>query len=133
MALIWNNKFNTGHQLIDAEHKELIDNFNLFVAACKAGKGKESLSKTVTFLEQYVAKHFAEEERLMRQVGYPDSPAHLMAHDEFRGRFRAMRDELDQTGCSISLIIEMNEFLLRWFILHIQGVDTNLAFYLTKA
>lgn len=132
MALNWDDKFNIGHDLIDAQHKELIDNFNLFVAACKTSKGKESLGKTVDFLEGYVAMHFAAEEKLMRNSDYPDIDSHLALHDEFRTRFSEMKAELSQNGASISLIIEMNEFLLRWFILHIKGVDANLGFYLVR-
>ena len=132
MSLNWDDKYNVGHDLIDAQHKELIDNFNLFVAACKTSKGKETLSKTVIFLENYVATHFAAEERLMRNSNYPDLDSHLALHDQFRSKFKAMQAELNQTGSSISLIVEMNEFLLRWFILHIKGVDTSLGFYLGK-
>ena len=132
MSLNWNDKLSIGHELIDAQHKELIDNFNLFVAACKSGKGKEQLSKTMAFLENYVATHFAAEERLMRSTIYPDINSHMVLHDEFRTRFLEMQTELKQTGCSMPLIIEMNEFLLRWFITHIKGVDTNLGFYLAK-
>lgn len=132
MSLNWNDKLNIGHELIDAQHRALVDNFNLFVAACKTGKGKEHLSKTMTFLENYVATHFVAEERLMRSTNYPDMASHLAQHDEFRARFLEMQTELKQTGCSMPLIIEMNEFLLRWFITHIKGVDTNLGFYLAK-
>ena len=78
------------------------------------------------------AQHFAAEETLMRNSDYPDSDAHLELHDEFRTRFSAMKAELSQAGSSVSLIIEMNEFLLRWFILHIKGVDANLGLYLER-
>ncbi len=132
MALNWDDKYNIGHDLIDAQHKELIVNFNLFVVACKSGKGKDTLGKTLIFLEDYVSKHFAAEERLMRSSNYPDIDSHLALHDEFRGKFEAMQRELNQSGSSISMIVEMNEFLLRWFILHIKGVDTSLGFYLGK-
>lgn len=132
MALNWDDRLNVGHDLIDAQHKELIVNFNLFVAACKTSKGKESLSQTVAFLENYIATHFAAEEELMRRSDYPEIDSHLALHDEFRVKFKQMQAELNQTGSSISLIIEMNEFLLRWFILHIKGVDTTLGFYLAK-
>jgi hemerythrin-like metal-binding protein len=132
MTLNWDVKLNIGHELIDAQHKELIESFNEFVEACKASKGKENLNKTVDFLENYVATHFAAEERLMRNSDYPDIDSHLALHDEFRSKFLEMKTELNQTGTSTSLAIEMNEFLLRWFIIHIKGADAELGRYLGK-
>lgn len=132
MPLSWDERLSVDHALIDEQHKELIDTFNRFVAACKANHGKETLAGTLNFLEGYVHKHFAAEKELMEQSEYPDINFHLAKHDEFFEKFNEMKAEFEKDGVSFSMVVELNDFLLRWFIGHIKGVDTILAGFLAS-
>ena len=40
----------TGNEMIDSQHKELIEAINALLAACATGKGRAEVAKTTKFL-----------------------------------------------------------------------------------
>ena len=52
----------TGNQLVDREHKELLEAVNRLMDACSEGKGREKSAEVFRYLLSYVDKHFADEE-----------------------------------------------------------------------
>ena len=62
--------------LIDSQHRLLLDTVNTLMDACSSGKGREQIQSTLTFLNDYVAKHFRDEERLQMQTSYPGYAEH---------------------------------------------------------
>lgn len=61
----------TGNALIDSEHRQLFAAVNSLMDACSQGQGRAQIQKTVQFLNDYVIKHFQDEERLQVQNKYP--------------------------------------------------------------
>ena len=57
-----------GNQLVDREHKELLEAVNRLMDACSEGKGREKSAEVFRYLLSYVDKHFADEERLQMQA-----------------------------------------------------------------
>ena len=78
----------TGNIFIDKEHRELLQAANDLLDACGAGKGREYMSKTIKFLNDYVDKHFANEERLQKNSGYPNFEAHKAFHEKYKQKLR---------------------------------------------
>lgn len=74
----------TGNALIDSEHRQLFAAVNSLMDACSQGKGRGQIQQTVTFLSDYVVKHFGDEERLQVQSSYPGYTAHKQFHDGYR-------------------------------------------------
>ena len=66
----------TGNNLIDTEHKQLFAAINDLLDACAQGKGREKLMATAKFLNNYVNKHFSDEEKLQVSSNYPGHPPH---------------------------------------------------------
>lgn len=54
----------TGNALIDREHRQLFDAINRLMDACGQGQGRAVLQQTLNFLNDYVKKHFGDEEAL---------------------------------------------------------------------
>jgi hemerythrin len=79
----WENKFATGIELIDAQHKKLVDLTNGLYQACHAGSKsvdavfKEDMSRMV----EYVRYHFTAEQELLKRINYPGYLDHKRQHD----------------------------------------------------
>ena len=80
----WESSFATGIELIDDQHRQLVDLTNELYKACRAGNNalqtafKESMGKMVA----YVRYHFSAELELLQCIKYPDYSAHKKEHDD---------------------------------------------------
>lgn len=54
MAYSWDKSLETGNPSIDSQHKSLINAINELLDACSQGKGRNEVSKTLNFLQDYV-------------------------------------------------------------------------------
>jgi hemerythrin-like metal-binding protein len=70
---------------------------------------------------KFVATHFAEEEALMREHGYPDYASHKKLHDKFSAEMIAMQAQIN--GRNIKFKKKMSSLLWDWLYKHINEVD----------
>ena len=61
----------SGNDMVDDQHKQLIDAINGLYRAIDSGKGVEEAKKTLDFLAEYTTFHFGCEEELMNSKKYP--------------------------------------------------------------
>ena len=61
----------TGNEMIDSQHKELIEKMNQLLESCENGNDKLTAVKTLDYLEDYTDYHFKAEEQLQRDIDYP--------------------------------------------------------------
>ncbi|HTT72328.1 MAG TPA: bacteriohemerythrin [Anaeromyxobacteraceae bacterium] len=133
MAIEWTPRLAVGIPSIDMQHRELFDRVNALLAAMEAKRGESELGRVVVFLGDYVVTHFGAEERLMQQHGYPDFPAHKLAHATFVKDFERLRGDLARTGPSPAAAVALNQRVCAWLIDHIGRTDRALgAFLATK-
>lgn len=134
MAITWNEKLSVGHDLIDDQHKELFNRYDTLLDACKEGKGKEEIRPMLDFLMEYVTLHFAEEERFMQRLAYPDQAEHLKQHGEFVRKVTEISAELDEKGATVGVVTSISHTTFNWLIRHIRQTDVELGrFLLSKA
>lgn len=127
MPLQWTDDLTIGIEKIDAQHRTLIEKFNQFIDACHRHEAREMIPELINFLENYIREHFADEERCMMRENYPRLEEHKQLHREFVDKVTGLRQQLAEEGTSMSLVINLNETLLRWFINHIKRVDKELG------
>lgn len=130
MGILWRDSLAIGVELIDSQHKELLQRFNDLLSACESGKGIDELKRLLVFLDDYIVKHFSDEEQLQRKNGYPDYEAHKREHDGFIGRVMAVKDEINTEGVAVHHVMETNNMLLKWLLNHISKVDAELGKFL---
>lgn len=116
----------TGNALIDSEHRQLFAAVNNLMTACSQGKGRDQIQQTVTFLNNYVLKHFQDEERLQTQSNYPNYPAHKQFHDGYRRQLSQVAQELLQEGPTVKALGDLNR-VVAVLISHIRTEDKRLA------
>ena len=127
MIYKWDNLLETGHELIDSQHKQLLGTLNSLIEAYSSGAGKEEVARTVEFLLSYTEQHFRDEEALQSQFHYPDYLRHRQIHNEFKQVAFKLSDRLKKEGYSLWLVAEVCSTIGDWIINHIKGDDLRMA------
>jgi hemerythrin len=129
MEYEWNSSLETGYEMIDTQHKQLIAAVNNLIETCRLGKGMEELEKSLNFLNDYTIKHFFDEEQVQQKYNYPDYQNHKRFHDNFKVTVRDLKIKLIMKGPSEELIQEVRAKIGDWLVTHIQGQDIKMAAY----
>ncbi|MDR1247457.1 MAG: bacteriohemerythrin [Clostridiales Family XIII bacterium] len=129
----WSKDLETGSELIDSQHKQLIEALGNLMDACSGGKGRVVLEETMDFLESYTAKHFGDEEALQKQYAYPDYPNHKKMHDGFKLVVADIGRQLKAEGPTIVLVGKVNTNIGGWLVNHIKREDTKVAAHIHKS
>lgn len=130
MNIIWSDDLNIGHILIDTQHRQIYAHFEAFLDACNARRGPEQLRELFHFLDSYAASHFAAEERLMKELAYPESAEHSEQHQRFIERFSELQRHLDNRGPTVELLVVTTKTMLYWLGEHIRNTDRQFAAFL---
>lgn len=131
MSLSWSPKLALGVTRVDAQHRRLFERANALLAALGSGNGEGEVRRLATFLNDYVIRHFQDEERIMREHGYPEYPAHRRLHDTFAAGLADIGARLAKKA-DTALVLEIHEYTCRWLIEHIGGADRAIARFLAR-
>ena len=132
MAYNWNSTLETGHPLIDLQHKELINAVNGLLAACQQGQGAGKIGPTLDYLTTYTKRHFVDEEALQQKSNYPDYPNHRKCHEDLVKVITDLSAELKQTGPTTIVTQKITRNIGNWLVNHIQQQDAKLVAHLKK-
>lgn len=130
MAYSWDKTLETGNPSIDEQHKSLINAVNELLDSCSQGKGRSEVEKTLKFLQDYVVKHFNDEEKLQIKSNYPDYKAHKEKHEAFKKTVDDIVQEFNRSGASIPIVAKVNSSVAGWLISHIKSEDKKVAAYI---
>lgn len=129
--LAWDKtKYSVGIESIDEQHKKLINILNDLHDAMKEGKGREQINKTLSDLIEYTKTHFAYEEDLMKIHKYGGDISHKKDHSELIKAINQFQKRLNEG--SITLTIEVKDFLRNWLLDHIGKRDKELGQFLAS-
>jgi hemerythrin len=83
-VVVWDDKYATGIEVIDNQHKQLVELTNQLYLACLAGDEVIStvFKDAMGHMVDYVRFHFAAELKLLSAVNYPDYHNHKKMHDD---------------------------------------------------
>ena len=115
----WRPTLETGIDVIDQQHKRIVDYINaLRIAQGKGDRG--AVAKTIDDVIGYTQSHFGFEEALMEDAGYPLLNAHKRVHELFIRRVAVLHQRF-KSGEDIAQ--DLHNVLARWLITHIQTED----------
>jgi len=129
----WENRSSVGIEVVDRQHRHLINLTNKLIEACLADQqtAAERFRKTIKEAVVYAKVHFKTEEELMQKYRYPEYPIHRAEHLEF---VKKILDEANNYDDSRKFIANnFAEFLKDWILSHIAITDRNFAPFLQKA
>jgi len=124
MALFeWQDIYSVGVEKIDNQHKRLFEIANRFYAAYERREARAVLAGIFNELVEYTAYHFADEERMMRQHGYPDFDRHKASHEKLANLVLGYRRQLE--GGEPNVEPHAMNFIKTWLNGHVLGMDRN--------
>ena len=120
----------TGNEMIDSQHKELIQKINDLLDSCEKSSDKVVAIKTLDFLSDYTEYHFNAEEQLQKDIEYPGYDKHKAQHEEFKTTVEELHEMLvEEEGPSPAFVAKVQENVINWLYTHIQGFDRSVAEY----
>jgi hemerythrin len=133
MAFMWNTALETGHSVIDSQHKELVKAVNSLLTACKEGQASDKVEATLNFLVSYTKRHFSEEEKLQKESNYPNFVNHRKLHEDFVQVVADLAAELKRAGPTPIIVNKIIRNIGDWLVNHIQREDAQIAAHLKKS
>ncbi len=123
----WSKDFEIGVPEIDADHSMIIHKFETLYQLMKEGKGHEYYQELLLFLDDYVDRHFEQEERFQLEISYDRYPEHKAIHDEFKARVSRIIEEHENKTATDYDLIRINLFIKDWLIHHILMEDGKIG------
>ncbi len=117
----WSDGLSVKNVELDGQHKKIISLINELHFALLKGKSSDILDEILADLLMYTQVHFSAEEEMFEQLDYPGAEAHKAKHREFEDKISSFK--LDHKKQRVALSIDVMEYLVSWFLRHIQRVD----------
>ena len=133
MSLQWDESLVLGFEEIDNQHKSIFEHFEKLSEAAQEGKSKEIIEELAVFLFDYAHMHFATEDKIMVEYGYPKIEVQRHEHGEFTRDTNELKKRIEQEGATREVAIEATGKLLRWIIHHIRKHDKEMVAYVKES
>lgn len=129
MAITWTPGLSVGVENIDSQHKIWFEKADQLFEAGKSGKSKEYIAQMFDFLDDYTKQHFTDEELYMTKIKYPDIEEQKKLHKNFIAELSKLRNDFQESGGNITLIINANQMIINWLTQHISSMDKKIGAY----
>lgn len=121
MPIKWDSSLDTGIEIIDSQHKRIIDYINQLEDAAKQ-RDRGGIGEVLDACVDYTLSHFAFEENLQQEAGYEYSKPHKKVHDLFVRRINEYQERFNKGE---DVTDELHGLLARWLISHIKQDDAD--------
>jgi hemerythrin len=124
----FDKEFRLGIDVIDTVHVKLVDMLNEVHSLLSEGKKEEARRYFAVTLSSYVNEHFANEEKFMESIGYPQIAEHKKIHENYKKSFQELIpqiESIDETAFRNALSDSFT-----WIISHIGKTDRKYANFL---
>ena len=128
VRLVWNDTAESGHALLDEEHKMLFDQANQLLSAVVEGRPRPECRALLDQMLETIAGHFRDEAAILVTTSFPYLEHHLQCHKALLSEAFEMSGRFDRDELSIG---ELFGFLAYEVIArHILGEDRKFFPYL---
>lgn len=126
--VIWNKDLELGIDIVDKQHKMLVDMINELHDSILEGKSYEKMGDIITGLLYYAQTHFATEEDFFNKYNYPERLPHIREHNEFIMKISSRFDKIKKGEFVLS--VDIARFLRDWLLNHVMVMDKKFAPYI---
>lgn len=119
--LKWTSDLDTGIDVIDNQHRRIVEYINELHDAIEL-QSRENIAVVLEELVDYTLSHFAFEEDLQEQAGYPFAHAHKKVHELFKRKVADFQQRFE-LGEDISR--QLLTLLRTWLVNHIKRDDAD--------
>ncbi|WP_295005011.1 bacteriohemerythrin [uncultured Dechloromonas sp.] len=123
MPIIWESKLDTGIDVIDSQHRRIVDYINDLEIA-KAKGDKAMVTDVIEQLIDYTQSHFGFEESMMEEAGYKFIKPHKKVHELF---IKRVTDFTMRAAKGEDIADELHSMLAKWLLNHIANEDRDYA------
>lgn len=124
----WTDELSIGVELIDSQHKRLIEIINEYHEAVQSGRSEQAVRIAIGNLINYAGTHFSAEEKLMQEHNYPQLELHRQMHKRLTEDVIRFAEKLGAGKQIFSL--ELAIFLKGWLENHIAQTDKKIGLFL---
>ncbi|ADE12320.1 bacteriohemerythrin [Sideroxydans lithotrophicus] len=133
MSLVWREQLSVGNDVIDSDHRYLIDIINR-VGQSLSTRNRRELVAGLDSLSHYSQEHFAREEKIAHAAGYEQVPHLGETH-------QALLNQLDQVRQEVGEMVQvwssetaerLTRLLRNWLIDHVIKEDLLMKPVLQK-
>lgn len=119
--LHWSNELDTGIEVIDKQHRRIVDLINELNTANEGGD-TAVINHVLGELVDYTMSHFSFEEELQEKANYPFYKAHKRVHEIFTKRVAEFQK---RAASGENVAPELLAMLKIWLVNHIKGDDAD--------
>lgn len=94
--LIWHSSYESGHPLIDRQHRALFEGANSMISAMMAQWPAKEIEEILDCLLEDVTRHFAAEEAILRALHFPELEEHARIHARLLAGAKALHQRFVQ-------------------------------------
>lgn len=124
----WSDKYKTGIELVDEQHKELFRLFNkiydLYLNEFLIDKYDQIIT-AVEELKEYTKHHFKAEEEYMVSIRYNKFFEHKLKHEDFIRKIDTIDYNIIDNNQQ-SELLDILKFVSNWLIEHVITVDKQI-------
>jgi hemerythrin len=121
MVIAWTNDLNTGIDVIDKQHRRIVDYINNLEIA-HTNQDKLIIGQVLDDLVDYTLSHFAFEESLQEEADYKFCKPHKKVHELF---VRRVNEYVERFKLGDDVTAEIHKLLSNWLINHIKRDDAD--------
>ncbi|MEN2998879.1 MAG: hemerythrin family protein [Brevinematia bacterium] len=128
--LIFDDSLKTGIEIVDEQHKKLIDAINNFLDKLLDSNAKvifSEVEKVFDFMAEYSVFHFQTEEKMMEENSCPTLNLHKSQHQFFIMEANKLKFDLKTKGLTPELLSKVQYLLLDWVKNHITEMDKKIC------
>ena len=124
MGLVWRDQLSVGNQVIDSDHKNLIEIINK-IEQSLAKKDIKNLSIALKDLHRYAQEHFDREEFIAKTAGYARVLHLHESHKKLQEKLDQLMGEIGkmEQNWSSDKAEHIAQFVHDWFINHVIKED----------
>ena len=127
--IVWTDQMCVGVKLLDNDHKKLVLLINELHEGIVNNRDKQELDNVFESLVSFTRVHFAHEEQLLFETGYPAATAHKQEHESMIEKILDLQARF-RSGAPKAMHMDGVELLKSWLFSHMYGADQEYAPYL---
>ena len=118
---VWNESYSIGHELVDAQHRQLFEIINRLAIYDQASTNLELISQILSQLTEYASFHFETEESYLEKIACANLVSHKQEHRQFRIKVMELcKAALENKDVTVE---EIFNYLSDWLVNHILDTD----------
>jgi len=128
-VLSWKPEYSVHIAELDRQHQRLFRIIQELHRSITAGNGHSVIETAIARVVNYTIEHFATEENLMDECGYPGTAAHRLEHNVLTLEIGKLQKEHEAGDANAAA--KLLDFLQQWQVAHILKTDMEYAAFMS--